>query len=108
VGTTVMGIIAGSDKAVVTRGTGGLQMHPTFLTLANINSEVHMKATSHAWMCTAFMPIVTFNDYEQITPDPHGILRVTFMPLVVWVADLPEQQLIACTSKSVSPISLAT
>ncbi|EGN94995.1 hypothetical protein SERLA73DRAFT_26649, partial [Serpula lacrymans var. lacrymans S7.3] len=132
-GATILGVIGGSDKTIVTRGTGNLEMHPTFFTLANINSEVRMKATSHAWMCKAIMPTPVFCDvhseiqtlleawlwhrcmdiiscnlkhaakYGQLAPDPHGVIRATFTPLVAWTADLPEQQLIACTSKSASP-----
>ncbi|EGO30139.1 hypothetical protein SERLADRAFT_404449 [Serpula lacrymans var. lacrymans S7.9] len=87
VGATVMGIIAGSDKTAATRRTAGMQMHPIFLSLANINSEVHMKATSHAWMCTAFMPIVTFNN---VHPEFHAVLdaqlwhRCMDMVISVW------------------------
>jgi len=112
-------------------------MHPLFFTLGNINSKVWMKATSHAWSCTAFMPIVKFDvhpDYQTILsariwhmcmdmitatlksaaktgvilPDPSGTLRWGFTPLVAWIADLPEQQLISGVAKSGSPWSLAT
>lgn len=112
-------------------------MHPVFLTLANINGDVRMKATAHAWACVAFLPIPQFNvnsDYQTILQsrvyhtcidrvfsglkraakfgemmaDPSGILRWSFTPLVAWVADLVEQQLIAGVAKSASPISLAT
>lgn len=47
-GATIVPIIAASDKTPVTRQTGGLEMHPLFLTIGNIDSDIHMKATSHA------------------------------------------------------------
>ncbi|KAG1886948.1 uncharacterized protein F5891DRAFT_1132294 [Suillus fuscotomentosus] len=56
-GATIVPIIAASDKTPVTRQTGGLEMHPLFLTIGNINSDVHMKATSHTWRCVVYMPI---------------------------------------------------
>ncbi|KAG1861251.1 hypothetical protein F4604DRAFT_1882465 [Suillus subluteus] len=59
-GATIVPIIMASDKTPVTRHTGGLQMHPLFLTIGNIQSDVRMKATSHAWRCVAFMPTPTF------------------------------------------------
>ncbi|KAG1744668.1 uncharacterized protein EDB91DRAFT_1020772, partial [Suillus paluster] len=59
-GATIVLIIAASDKTPVTRHTGGLQMHPLFLTIRNIQADVCMKAMSHVWRCTAFMPTLTF------------------------------------------------
>ena len=132
-----MPIIAASDKTLVMRQTGGLEMHPLFLTIGNIDSEVHMKATAHAWQCVAFIPIPKFNihpDYQTILQscvwhkcvdivtmnlkhaantgsfmaDPFSNICYCFTPLVAWTADLLEQQMIACTSKNASPVTLAT
>ncbi|KAG1868244.1 hypothetical protein DFJ58DRAFT_714217 [Suillus subalutaceus] len=68
-GATIVPIIAASDKTPVTRHTGGLEMHPLFLTIGNIQADVRMKVTSHAWRCTAFMPIPTFivnSDFQTL------------------------------------------
>ncbi|KAI6095783.1 hypothetical protein EDD17DRAFT_1774437 [Pisolithus thermaeus] len=68
-GATLVPIIAASDKTPVTRHTGSLEMHPLFLTIANIDSDVRMKATAYAWHCVAFMPTVKFDvhpDYQTI------------------------------------------
>ncbi|KAG1738115.1 uncharacterized protein EDB91DRAFT_1237796 [Suillus paluster] len=59
-GATIVPIIAASDKTPVTRQTGSIEMHPLFLTIGNIQADVRMKATLHAWRCTAFMPTPTF------------------------------------------------
>ena len=40
--------------------TGDLEMHPLFLTIANINSDVHMKVTLHAWTCIVYTPTPEF------------------------------------------------
>jgi len=40
--------------------------------------------------------------------DPHGYLRHCFTLLVAWTADLPEQQMLTCVSKSASPVMEAT
>ncbi|KAH7917526.1 hypothetical protein BV22DRAFT_1026171, partial [Leucogyrophana mollusca] len=111
-GATVVGIVAASDKTPVTRHTGDVEMHPTFLTLANIHSEVRMKATAHAWRCIAYVPVVEFeahSDFQSILQgrlwhkcmdkvfvnlkiaakighfmsDPYGALRYGFTPLRV-------------------------
>ncbi|KAG1897870.1 uncharacterized protein F5891DRAFT_1129793 [Suillus fuscotomentosus] len=61
-GATIVPIIIASDKTPVTRHTGGLEMHPIFVSIANIQSDVRMRATSHAWRCVSFMPIPKFVD----------------------------------------------
>ncbi|KAI9573718.1 hypothetical protein HD554DRAFT_2167277 [Boletus coccyginus] len=136
VGATIVPIIAASDKMPVTRQTGGLETHPLFITIGNIDSDIHMKTTSHAWQCIAFMPVLKFNthlDYQTILQlrvwhkcvdiitanlkhaantgaflvDPSGNTQYCFTPLVGWIVDLPEQQMIACTFKNASPITMA-
>ncbi|EGO27015.1 hypothetical protein SERLADRAFT_436846 [Serpula lacrymans var. lacrymans S7.9] len=73
IGSTIVGVVGASDKSTVTQGTGGIDMHPTFSTLANISLDVPMKATTHSWLRTAFLPIPTFLDchteYQSILLD---------------------------------------
>jgi hypothetical protein len=117
--------------------TGGLEMYPAYLTLANIISAVRMKASNHAWMSFAFLPIIKFTvhpNFQSILSarlwhacmdkaftwckeaamngrymaDPHGCLRWSFPLLAAWTADLPEQHLISATANNVSPLSRAT
>jgi hypothetical protein len=117
--------------------TGGLEMHPLFISIGNIASNVHMAATSHAWRCVVFMPIPKFevhSDYQTILQsrvwhkcvdmvtvnlkqaayrgtwmtDPHGDIHHCFTPLAAWTADLPEQLLIACVSKNAFPVTEAS
>lgn len=136
-GGTLVPIILGSDKTPVTRITGGLEMHPIFITIGNIDSDVRMKATSRAWRCIAYMPLPKFHvhpDYQSILqarlwhkcmdiicanlkvaageghmmPDPFRCLRHAFTPLVAHVCDLPEASMIAAVSKNVSPLTMAT
>ncbi|KAI6130294.1 hypothetical protein EDD16DRAFT_1689659 [Pisolithus croceorrhizus] len=124
-GATIVPIILASDKAPVTRMSGDHEMHPLFLTIANINSEVRMKAKAHAWACVAYTPIpefLTHPDFHSILEarvwhrcmdivcanlkvashrgvfmaDPHNNARYCFTPLAAYTADLPEQLMIAC------------
>ncbi|KAG2029719.1 hypothetical protein BDR03DRAFT_1018036 [Suillus americanus] len=137
VGATQVPIILGSDKTPVTCITGGLEMHPLFITIGNLDSEVRSKATLRAWRCIAYMPIAKFRvhpDYQGILqarlwhkcvdlvcanlkiaakdgcfmPDPSRYIRYVFTPLVAHVCDLPEAMMIAAVSKSASPITMAT
>ncbi|KAG2348379.1 hypothetical protein BDR05DRAFT_868141, partial [Suillus weaverae] len=114
---------------------GSLEMHPTFLTISNIHSEIRMKATSHAWACIAYIPVPEYIEGEfsglleahvwhkcmdlvlqnlkvaagvgEFMVDPMGCWRYTFTPLVAHIADLPEQTMIVCVSKNTSPTTLA-
>ncbi|KAG2107501.1 uncharacterized protein F5147DRAFT_774333 [Suillus discolor] len=138
IGATIVPIIVASDKMPMTWHTGGLEMHPIFVSLANIQSDVQMRATSHTWRCVGFMLIPKFSDvhtdYQTILsqrlfhkcmdiifadakvaamagkfmPDPSGHVRHCFTPLAAYTADLPKQQAIACVSKVASPVTLAT
>ncbi|KAG1816369.1 uncharacterized protein BJ212DRAFT_1446931 [Suillus subaureus] len=118
-GATIVPIVIASDKTPITWHTGGLEMHPIFVSIANIQSDVQMRVMSHAWQCVGFMPIPKFadihSDYQIILtmtgkfmPDPSGHVQHCFMPLAAYTADLPEQQVITCVSKVTSPIMLAT
>jgi hypothetical protein len=44
----------------------------------------------------------------SLMTDALGYVHSCYMPLVAYVADLPEQQLIACVAKNASPITMAT
>ncbi|KAG2738577.1 hypothetical protein P692DRAFT_201873865 [Suillus brevipes Sb2] len=136
-GATQVPIILGSDKTPVTRLAGGVEMHPIFVTIGNIDSEVRSKATLRAWRCVAYMPVVKFRvhpDYQSILqarlwhkcmdlvfanlkvaakdgcfmPDPSRYIRHVFTPLVAHVCDLPEATMIAAVSKNSSPLTMAT
>ncbi|KAG1742146.1 hypothetical protein EDB19DRAFT_1894975 [Suillus lakei] len=131
VGATQVPIILGSDKTHVTRITGGLEMHPVFITIGNIDSEVRSKATLRAWRCIAYMPIAKFRvhpDYQSILqarlwhkcmdlvlanlkaaaldgcfmPDPNRHIHFVFTPLVAHHT----LQLIVDTSRKVDPWDL--
>ena len=113
-------IIISSDKTTVTRHTGALEMHPVFVTIGNIQSDVRMQATSYAWRCVAFIPTPEFkihSDFRSLLSarlfhhcqdivfaslkeaaergaqmtDALGYVRRCFTPLVGYIADLPEQ-----------------
>ncbi|KAG1793381.1 hypothetical protein EV424DRAFT_1336031 [Suillus variegatus] len=135
-GATQVPIILGSDKTPVTRTTGGLEMHPIFITIGNLDSEVRSKATLRAWRCIAYMPIAKFRvhpDYQTILQarlwhkcvdlvcanlklaaktgcfmtDPSKLIRYVFTPLVAHVCDLPEACMVATVSKNASPLTMA-
>lgn len=137
-GHSCVGLIGASDKTLLTRGASNREMHPLLLSIANIHARVRMKATSHAFALAAYLPIPKFlnvppavqsvlsartyhlavsivtenlknaNRHGEVMSDPNGHLRVVHTPLVAWIADLPEQHTLSCSSSNISPISTAT
>ena len=112
-------------------------MHPVFMTIGNIQSDIRMQATSHAWRCVAFIPTPTFDihpDYQTLLisrvfhqcmdiifeslkgcalngsrmTDALGYICSCYTPLVAYIADLLEQQLITCVAKNASPVTTVT
>lgn len=107
------------------------------MSLANIHSEVRNKASRHAFVPVAFLPVVEFihtnkrmksvlSDrlYHQcldivveplkiaarigaMLSDPRGHSRYCFTPLASCIVDFPEACLIACVRGKTSPITLA-
>ncbi|KAG2033349.1 hypothetical protein BDR03DRAFT_935693 [Suillus americanus] len=113
------------------------RMHLLFMTIGNIQSDVRMKATSHAWRCVVFMPTPKFIvnlDYQTLLQTClwHKCVDLVclklkiaacvgefmvnasanrcfcFTPLISHITDLPEQLMIACVSKNLSPVTTAT
>ena len=137
-GHSFLGVIGASDKMPLTIRMGDKEMHPLLLSIANIHAGVHMKATSHSFALAAYLPVPKFLNVSQpvqavlaariyhyaisivmknlktaaqdgmVMSDLMGRLRVIHTPLVAWIADYPEQLLIACVSSKNSPISTAT
>ena len=115
-------------------GMGNKEMHLLLLLLTNIHAGVRMKATSHVFALATYLPIpkfcnvppavqsvlsacvyhhcisivveslITTNSSGKSMSDPLGCLQHVHTPLVSWIADNPEQLLIACTSSKNSPI----
>ncbi|KAG1726930.1 hypothetical protein EDB19DRAFT_1897601 [Suillus lakei] len=104
-GATMIPIILASDKTPVTKMSGGLEMHPVFLTIGNIQSEfdvhVDFQTLLHARLFHKCMDMI-FTKCKMATrigeymSDPMGYIRHCFTPLVAYTADLPEAQLITC------------
>jgi hypothetical protein len=112
-------------------------MHPVFVTIGNIQSDVRMEVTSYAWRCVAFIPTPEFEVHPEFQTlltsrlfhqcldivfaslketaqtgaamtDSLGYIQNCFTPLVAYIVDLPEQQLIAGVAKNASPVTMAT
>ncbi|KAG2346736.1 hypothetical protein BDR05DRAFT_997143 [Suillus weaverae] len=116
-GATQVPIILGSDKTPVTRLAGGIEMHPVFLTISNIDSEfrVHPDYQSilqarlwHKCIDLVFANLKVAAKDGCFMPDPSRYICHVFTPLVAHVCDLPEATMITAVSKNSSPLTMAT
>ncbi|KAF9050530.1 hypothetical protein BJ165DRAFT_1342609 [Panaeolus papilionaceus] len=57
---TLLGVILSSDKTNISSGTGARYAHPLLLSLANLSKDYRNKATSHAFVLLALLPIPKF------------------------------------------------
>ncbi|KAF9052024.1 hypothetical protein BJ165DRAFT_1340242 [Panaeolus papilionaceus] len=57
---TLLGTILSSDKTNISAGTGNRYAHPLLISLANIAAEFRNKATNHAFLLLALVPIPRF------------------------------------------------
>ncbi|KAI5981166.1 hypothetical protein EDD15DRAFT_2204477 [Pisolithus albus] len=137
-GATLLGVVLSSDKTNISVMSGNHMAHPLLISLANIDKHIHSKTSLHAYLLLALLPIAKFAHKNTrvrsllqdwlvhqalnivLSPlktaasvgimmsDPSGNLRYCFMPLAAWIADMPEESLLAGTSTKASPVTTAT
>ncbi|KIK14014.1 hypothetical protein PISMIDRAFT_117769, partial [Pisolithus microcarpus 441] len=137
-GSMLCGIILSSDKTNITNVCRGKVAHPLLISLANIRMNVQNKASSHAFLLTALMPIFEFihpipricsvlevclfhacldfileplkkaAQLGQMMADPLGNVHFCFTPLVAYIVDTLEACMLACIRGKMSPVMKAT
>ncbi|ETW78381.1 hypothetical protein HETIRDRAFT_325629 [Heterobasidion irregulare TC 32-1] len=136
-GATLLGVILSSDKTTLTAGTGNRSAHPLLLSLANLFAGTRMKASNHAFLLLALLPIPKFlcaknlrgtlesrvvhqclsivtedlkiaARYGRMMTDPRGYSRFCFTPLAAYIIDNPEGQLLAAVGGKSSPVTIAS
>ena len=130
-------MILSSDKTNISAMTGGRTAHPLLISLANISMEFRNKASSHAFLLLALLPIPKYihknkkirgmlesrlyhqcldiilaplkaaAQFGAMLSDPLGNLRWCFTPLASFIVDTPEAQLISCVGGKSSPVTTA-
>ncbi|KJA23491.1 hypothetical protein HYPSUDRAFT_66180 [Hypholoma sublateritium FD-334 SS-4] len=59
-GATILGTVLSSDKTNISAMTGNRQAHPLLISLANLDMDFRMKASNHAFLLLALLPIPQF------------------------------------------------
>ena len=118
--------------------TGGRQAHPLLISLANILMDFRMKATNHAFLLLALLPISKFTHQDRKTrgvlenrmihecldfilkplkkaaevgimmSDPVGSCRYVFTPLAAYIVDVQEALALSGVGGKTSHITMAT
>lgn len=135
-GETLGLVLLSSDKTHLTVSQGDKQCHAVYLSCGNIRKSIRTKVGAHCWVMLAQIPLIKFQNsklqgllanrllhlcmdkvlqdlksyasHGQRMLDPNGGVRVVRTVLAAYIADLPEQQVIACVSSSHAPSSLAS
>lgn len=134
-GATLLRVVLSSDKTNILVMSGNQMAHPLLLSLANIDSSVQCKGSLHGRVLLMLLPVTSFiykkTHICSLLSDclihecldlvlnplkiaatvgimmgvPIGNLHYCFTPLVAYIADTPEQSLLAGISPKASPVS---
>jgi hypothetical protein len=118
--------------------TGGRQAHPLLISLANILMDFRMKATNHAFLLLALLPIAKFTHKDRKTrgvlenrmihecldfilkplkkaaevgimmSDPVGFCRYVFTPLAAYIVDVQEALALSGVAGKTSHVTMAS
>jgi Plavaka transposase len=132
-GATITPIIMASDKTQLSQFSGDKSAWPVYITIGNIPKSVHRKISTHANILLGYIPVSKLQCFAtqeerkvQAQRLFHYCMRLILQPLfsagengmkmtcsddalvfpilAAYVADFPEQALIACTLKNWCPI----
>ncbi|KIK18560.1 hypothetical protein PISMIDRAFT_14270 [Pisolithus microcarpus 441] len=115
---TILGVVLSSDKTNISIMTGNRMAHPILISLANIDTGFIEKTTHicsllqdwlfHQVLNWVLTPLKTAATVGIMMNDPVGNLRYCYTLLASWIADTPEECLLAATSPKASPVTTAT
>ncbi|KAJ7058581.1 hypothetical protein C8F01DRAFT_1027294 [Mycena amicta] len=136
VGATVCPVIIGSDKTQLTRFSGDQQAWPVYLTIGNIDTATRRTPSSRSTVLLGYLPVTKletfkkenrsavlhqlFHDCMATMLEPlktaglkgvemecvDGYVRMIHTILAAYIADYPEQCLVACCRENSCPICL--
>ncbi|EDR12092.1 uncharacterized protein LACBIDRAFT_311067 [Laccaria bicolor S238N-H82] len=121
IGLTIAAIILSTDKTHLSTFRGDKKAWPVYLTIGNIDKDKRHKPTAHATVLIGYLPVAKLDNYTEILAPiveagkdgvdvvcADSFIRRVFPLLAAYVADFPEQCLVACCKESYCPKCLVT
>ncbi|KAK7012305.1 hypothetical protein R3P38DRAFT_3589170 [Favolaschia claudopus] len=122
-GATLGPIIISTDKTQLTRFSGDQQAWPVYLTIGSIEKETRRSPSSRATILIGYIPVTkleiaaAFHDCMRVILEPlraageegvemacaDGFVRRMYLILAAYIADYPEQCLVACCRENSCP-----
>ncbi|KAF8511429.1 hypothetical protein JB92DRAFT_3144061 [Gautieria morchelliformis] len=111
-GATIAPIIIVSEKTQLSQFSGDKQAWPVYLTIGNIDKAIRRQPSKQAMVLLGYLPVTKLECLSPERRKEHGVymtcsdsqIRHVFLILASYIADYPEQCLVAAICENSCPI----